>query len=39
MLNLKGGYGAISPIKRVTVHEVNELVENIARVNSKQLNP
>jgi hypothetical protein len=26
-------------IKRVTVHEVNELVDNIARVNSKQPNP
>jgi len=26
-------------IKRVTVHELNELVENIARVNSKQPDP
>ena len=33
----QGGYGAIISIKRVTVHELNELVENIARVNSKQL--
>jgi hypothetical protein len=35
-LNL-GGCGTIEPIKRVTVNELNELVENIARVNSKQL--
>ena len=27
----------MASIKRVTVTEVNELVENIARVNSKQL--
>jgi hypothetical protein len=30
------GRGTIEPIKRVTVTELNELVENISNVNRKQ---
>jgi len=29
----------MNSIKRVTVHEIKELIEDIIRVNSKQTNP